>query len=420
MNRGGKILSILCAAPFLLALLILLWPKKPVPASLDSDLQHTRRTVPAAQNGYAALQKAADALKLNYNDELDLTAHMAGTKWDTNAVAHLLAINRPALALWEQAMTAGDLQVPAPRSNAEEYLYLGAWRKIAQLELLEAAQMEREGRGAEALERAMRVIEFGRRIQHADGTMSHYSVGSGIKRLACERLRQFTQSAAVTPIQLPPLIAKLAGYRASGSVFTNTLKLEYQLILRGIQLQLGSKPTNSVLENMGLKMTSKIFYDDAKTRQNLSGATRTCLRSIPLTYDRMPISSLSAPRNLSFASMVMSGNVAGEMFADIMTPSWPGFLSSKCRENSTIAATQAVLALQCYKADHGEYPAQLDALVPRYLPALPLDDFDGLPLRYLRDKKILYSIDRDLIDSGGLRSTNGTTADLVFDLEPKP
>lgn len=39
-------------------------------------------------------------------------------------------------------------------------------------------------------------------------------------------------------------------------------------------------------------------------------------------------------------------------------------------------------ALECYKARHGQYPETLDALVPEFMPILPLDPFSGRPHKY--------------------------------------
>jgi ABC-type transport system involved in multi-copper enzyme maturation permease subunit len=45
-------------------------------------------------------------------------------------------------------------------------------------------------------------------------------------------------------------------------------------------------------------------------------------------------------------------------------------------------AAIVMLAVRRYELDHGAVPATLENLVPVYLPALPLDPYNGLPLRY--------------------------------------
>ncbi|MEO7676666.1 MAG: hypothetical protein ABIV39_07895 [Verrucomicrobiota bacterium] len=92
-------------------------------------------------------------------------------------------------------------------------------------------------------------------------------------------------------------------------------------------------------------------------------------------------------------------------------------MSKKCRENVTVSATQTILALRCYQMKYGNLPKSLDELVPEFLPAVPFDDFDGKTLRYSPDKKVVYSVGPDLIDSGGQRTNSARkTLDVPFDI----
>lgn len=58
---------------------------------------------------------------------------------------------------------------------------------------------------------------------------------------------------------------------------------------------------------------------------------------------------------------------------------------------SAVSAFEAVLALRLYHAEHGALPEMLDALVPRYLPAVPVDYHDGAPIRYSRVSAEVWS-----------------------------
>ena len=66
-----------------------------------------------------------------------------------------------------------------------------------------------------------------------------------------------------------------------------------------------------------------------------------------------------------------------------------------------LQATRTILALRAYQLTHGQLPGDLNALVPEFLEAVPLDDFDGKPLRYSARKKIVYSVGKNLKDDGG-------------------
>jgi hypothetical protein len=65
--------------------------------------------------------------------------------------------------------------------------------------------------------------------------------------------------------------------------------------------------------------------------------------------------------------------------------------------------TRTALGLAAYKADHGGYPASLDALVPSCLAAVPNDVFSEKPVIYAPTQVgyTLYSVGPNMIDDGG-------------------
>ncbi len=64
----------------------------------------------------------------------------------------------------------------------------------------------------------------------------------------------------------------------------------------------------------------------------------------------------------------------------------------------------AGIALELYRRKHGHYPDSLDALVPTYLPEVPLDRFTGKPLHYglFDGKPRVWSVGTDRNDDGGI------------------
>ena len=64
---------------------------------------------------------------------------------------------------------------------------------------------------------------------------------------------------------------------------------------------------------------------------------------------------------------------------------------------------QLVFGLAAYRAEHGAYPADLAALVPKDIPAVPEDVFATGPLRYRREGEgyVLYSVGPNGVDDGG-------------------
>ena len=75
-------------------------------------------------------------------------------------------------------------------------------------------------------------------------------------------------------------------------------------------------------------------------------------------------------------------------------------LDAEAARNLVVAA----VAIRRFQLARGELPGSLSELVPRYLAAVPIDPFDGDPLRYRREANgtyLLYSIGRDGRDEHG-------------------
>jgi hypothetical protein len=61
------------------------------------------------------------------------------------------------------------------------------------------------------------------------------------------------------------------------------------------------------------------------------------------------------------------------------------------------------IALELYRREHGQWPASLDELTPRWLPILPVDRITGRPLRYrlVDGQPMVYSVGVDRDDDHG-------------------
>jgi hypothetical protein len=71
-----------------------------------------------------------------------------------------------------------------------------------------------------------------------------------------------------------------------------------------------------------------------------------------------------------------------------------------------------MLAVERYRRALNRWPDALTDLVPTYLPRVPLDPYDGAPLRYrrLNDGVVIYSVGRDGKDDGGKFDKNPVKA----------
>jgi len=137
-------------------------------------------------------------------------------------------------------------------------------------------------------------------------------------------------------------------------------------------------------------------------RSRQSDASRTWLAHLRAQVDLHPPTATLL--------LLLRPDAAGIVLYQIGTPNYDRFVARKCGENVRAAATTAILALLAYQDEHGDLPQRLEQLVPDQLDHLPIDDFDGAPLRYSRERRELWSVGTDLRDEGG--SDQGVTPDM--------
>jgi hypothetical protein len=94
--------------------------------------------------------------------------------------------------------------------------------------------------------------------------------------------------------------------------------------------------------------------------------------------------------------------------ARLLLPAADKVAQAMSRSAAQMRTMIAALAAERYRQAHGRWPESLAALVPQYLKEVPLDPFDGKPLRLRRlsDGLVIYSVGLDGQDNGGALANN--------------
>ncbi|MCC5845411.1 MAG: hypothetical protein JJU05_14270 [Verrucomicrobia bacterium] len=88
----------------------------------------------------------------------------------------------------------------------------------------------------------------------------------------------------------------------------------------------------------------------------------------------------------------------------------PGYL----RGVSLNRMSQTLAALHRYRRVNGRLPGELADLVPDFIKSVPMDPFDGRPIRYDAERGIVYSVNENGEDNGG-DSTGGRIPERGLD-----
>lgn len=92
-----------------------------------------------------------------------------------------------------------------------------------------------------------------------------------------------------------------------------------------------------------------------------------------------------------------------QMVTKAMMPSLSWSATLWMRSIGKQRALQVALACEGFRLKHGAWPDGLDALVPEFLDAVPLDPFDEKPIRFARIQEgiQIWCVDHDFVDNGG-------------------
>lgn len=172
-----------------------------------------------------------------------------------------------------------------------------------------------------------------------------------------------------------------------------------------------------IIENPGTaaRYVSPV-YDRTTHMLALPAAMLTRLYSWPYEMDAFH-ENIQLARNLSNTPVYQWKETEGEVnerirsqyamrgpLTKVLLPLLTGGARATSEAIASRRMVQVALAATRYRLERGHYPAAADELVPAYLPAIPIDPFDGKPLRMKpeADGLLFYSVGRDRTDDGGL------------------
>jgi len=181
MTRKKRCILIFSAVFAILVLSIYLIGRHD-PLYPDDDLKITRQTIPETENAVSYFQQAAVILNLNYRDptkpkpaevlanEDEIRSLTDTTDWKPERGKALLEKNKDVLELFDRGMACRYLQFPKTDPLVPDFLF-SPLRSYARLVGVRAQYLFKTGQEKAALDEALRIIEYGRRLDEAKGAV---------------------------------------------------------------------------------------------------------------------------------------------------------------------------------------------------------------------------------------------------------
>jgi hypothetical protein len=161
-----------------------------------------------------------------------------------------------------------------------------------------------------------------------------------------------------------------------------------------------------------------------RTRKLLADAFRQFISEALMTWSEAPLENSVTSEKIRSAPGMMnvSGNRIGWILYCITVPTGDEINERHAIFRASMELLRVRIALERFRFESGDWPADLAELVPDFLPAVPADPMDGKPLRYSRQSGVIYSVGTNFIDQKGEapgRSGNLESAEeMVIRLEP--
>lgn len=395
----------------------------------DSDLQLKNVTLSQSDNAYYDLAKITDEIIYEPTGKtVDIAGMAAGKKWDDKIVEEIVTRNSQAFEYFIDAAHKPKLQDPVYADPSKITFNsvmpsVKNWRRMAQLSSIRAIYLAKQGKDKEALDEALNAARIGQTIQESQAPLIEYLVAVTMKSTSLETTQKIIAESKLNNDELGKFNQEIGKFYKNEDGLVAVLKVDYAIVSHEIDSIVNNASTalksESEKELAAIDVSNemkKIYYfhpNETKSlfaqniRAGIADVTKSCWDIKDAEFQKMaPTSPVTA---------YVTENLIGKILFDTVSISSSSAIRKKCDEDILVGSTQAITAIKEYKNDTGAYPASLGDLVPKYLASVPFDPYDGKPLKYSSSGKIIYSIGRDLKDSGGSTGDDRQTmADPTF------
>ncbi len=378
--------------------------------------------VPDDENAFTDFHQAA-ALYIQPSGDVsqirdEVNEH--GWAWAMPELEQFLHDNEDALLAWKRG---------AEKSRAQYHVGRDIWigslletiqelREFTRTALALGRKLEAEGKPLEAWEWYRTAIRTSR-LCGQNGTMIERLVGIAIFAVIVEQIPSWSSDPALSSAQLLEALAQLQSDWELTEKPSTSLELEYVMVMNTIQMiETGRDDTNwsdifeAVSDN---DFVTYIQGEPELFRRLYRFQTQNLLTFCDCpAWQRPPMNGLDFflydhPDGLRvgddhWSIKAFTSAVEKSVLFKNNHDVFHQFLHAIDRDEVKYTCLQVVLAGQAFHRDRERFPATLDELVPNYLTEIPVDPFDGRPIKYRLDPEgaVVYSVFENGIDDGGL------------------
>jgi len=333
----------------------------------------------------------------------------------------IIASNAAALATFREAARLEKSRYPADFSHGfvAEYPHLEQLKSAVRLLQVQAFLAMEPGKLDESIE-AIATMLAARRSLRAEPTALAQLVAYAIDALACQTLEHLLNRQQMTSQQLEVLNSAFMKSEDTNGL-ARALVGERALLISTF------RPRKDLPEpKEGPESSTKIFRAPwLRATGIIERDLGFCLAALTTN---IAMAKLPDPHRFTsqtnWDGILQRAEKRRYFTSSLLLPALAKIGEREVADRARLRIAQTAIAIHRFASDHKtELPADLASLVPRYLESIPIDPFDGKPLRFTKRDRgyVVYSVGRDARDDGGTEwqrgRPKGAPEDVTFIVE---
>lgn len=308
-----------------------------------------------------------------------------------------LRINSSTLDSLVAALAEPDWQPLHKAWRNDPLINEDTWHQVSVMKRLEAMLLQQRGMELEAFGAAFDLMVLGLRMQELEALPSYYLHGHTLYQGGALLLADLVNRTRLTTDQLMVLQAGLARMEVSDDALQSFFRACYEverarLLERAFKA--GPEDDAEVRADPFFKPNATLRLFAVSFRELSDQVPRAFFARSGRALDRLPARRQGLRR-------LLNSNWRGEAYFAERMRHYVGFFDRQTLRKAQREMVLTLFALRRFHAINARLPATLSELVPEFIPELPIDPFDGEPLRYDARDAILRSVGADLVDEGG-------------------
>ncbi|MCK4252702.1 EI24 domain-containing protein [candidate division WOR-3 bacterium] len=303
-----------------------------------------------------------------------------------------------------------------PRTDKFDQLLpeLAVCRGFARLKIIKGKLYESQGQYEMAMNEYLGVMKLGKDVAIGEALI-HKLVSIAIESVGLRRVREIAQKSDVLDNTLKEAVARINDIKSHEFKIADTYKMEFISVVSMIDMvyregYMKTKGIKNIKKVVPMRQINRWPMKHDNTLKLFDRFHRDLIKKVNSPYPESVKVDLNKylyeaeKGNFGFFWLLKNiDNPIGKLLLSMLLPALERANESAVRSEAEANLTITILAIELYKREKGQYPKNIDGLVPEYLQVIPEDPFTTKSLIYKKDndKYILYSCGVDMDDDGG-------------------